>query len=187
MLINNKYPGHSTVTRSTIPAARFRPICQLCAYSYSAGFIHHQTNAHHRHALAKRIFFLPRALRHCRLSPAGGRRRRPSTLPLLPRRQGSSGSDRRRRRQLRIIAATCRHRLRRQLPKCCSPRATQRRHPWERGSAPGDERQEETSDLSYPGMRSLAMYSLNFSWAILLSCMLLASVVVGCPVAKAEK
>ena len=31
--------------------------CPLCAYSYSAEFIHHQTSTWHRHALAKGISF----------------------------------------------------------------------------------------------------------------------------------
>ena len=37
------------------PQALFRPTCPLCAFSCSAGFIHHQTYAWHRDALAKGI------------------------------------------------------------------------------------------------------------------------------------
>ena len=69
--------------------------------------------------------------------------------------------DRRWRWQLRITAATCRRRLRRPLVvvgpgllnKCGSPRATQRYHPSERGSAPGDA----------PGRRKLVVSRLELA------------------------
>ena len=131
LLHNNKlcYIAAIIIAHPNLPygyVARYEsvglPASQLCAYSCSAGFIYHQTSAWHGHELAKGISF---------------------RIPAPPPRP-SSGSDSRRRRQLTITAAACCRRLRRPLPKSCSPRATHRRHPSERWSAPGNARLEET-------------------------------------------
>ena len=64
------------------PQARILPACPLCAHSYSAGYIHHQTNVLHCYALARGIsFYIPRTLRPSRLLRVGGCNSWGSPLP----------------------------------------------------------------------------------------------------------
>ena len=107
---------------------RFLPACLLCASSYSAGSSNQQTNASW-HGITKSE---RNVLSHpCPPPPSAG----------------LTGSDSQRLRELRITTAACHH-LRRQPPKCGSPRAIQRSHPLERESEshsePVDVRQEGT-------------------------------------------
>ena len=136
--------------------------------------------------------------------------------PPTPCPAGSSGSYRRLRRQLRITTSACRRSLCRQLQKCRCPRASQRRHPLERCSTPGNARQEETcripglwgagfpapsvgtmvcarreagGNLSYPCLSSRHVVFVEFVVSNLVELHVpgVSRIVVGCPAAKSHK
>ena len=137
--------------RDSCPAV---PACPLCAYSCSAGFIHHQTSVWQRHALAKEISFRVLA---------------PPPLPQQAPQGATVGGGDSRASPLQPAAAA---------PKCCSPRATV-----SNPAAPSvgmmvcARRREAGGNLLYPPLSSRAMYSFTISLANLLSSMFLASVV----------
>ena len=126
--------------RDSCPPARFAPIY---ARMDSLNFIHHQTSAWHRDALAKKNL-----LSHPGLSPSAP--------------AGSSGSDSRRRRQLRITAAACRRRAGRK-PSSNPAVPSVRKMVCAR-------QREAGGNLSYPSLSLRSMYSLTIALVILLSC-----------------
>ena len=108
------------------------PPCQLCAYSCSAAFIHHQTRAWHCYRLAKGISF--------RIPP----------LPSCPSRLlRESGSYSRRQWQQRITTATCRLLSAQMLQPSSNP-AVPAVGKMDCDSVPGNARQEDTCQCHIP-------------------------------------